>query len=509
MSHKYDKSNRDSQRKRLRDDEKYGASSRKHFKTDYKQTNTYGKHKNNDKHTSNYKYKNEEKYKGKSDKNFDTKAESVNFLNYKYELKYFLELQANIQTPSDFWQFYEKYKLMQTKNLGEMFDKSKLLNNDFEMDYIDLYEKLPTLDRNGQRIHISFSNFKDFIFTIRVYQDFQQKMKFTKLKKLRAMQKELPITQFKDKILQTLKEKRVILIAGDTGCGKSTQVPQYILEDGYKRIVCTQPRRIACISLAKRVAYETLNEYNNTIGYQIRFEKSKRSDTKVIFMTEGLLLRQTSEEEAINSYDVIILDEVHERHLQADFLVGIMKCMLYKNKNFKLILMSATINLELFANYFSSESMEVIQVPGRLFPIEIQYKPIVKDPFERKRDNFDCTPYLQIIQMIDNKYPPNEKGDLLIFLNGYAEISKLADAVTEYAEIRKNWIVLPLHSSLSIEEQDKVFDYPPDGVRKCVISTNVAETSITIDGVRFVIDSGKVNRMSYITTGRCIYHLLH
>lgn len=109
---------------------------------------------------------------------------------------------------------------------------------------------------------------------------------------------------------------------GDTGCGKSTQVPQYVLEAGFEKIVCTQPRRIACVSLAKRVAYETLTEYKNTVGYQIRFEKTKRADTNIVFMTEGLLLRQAAEEETLNVYDVIILDEVHERHLHGDFLIG-------------------------------------------------------------------------------------------------------------------------------------------------------------------------------------------
>ncbi|KAJ8957873.1 hypothetical protein NQ318_001869 [Aromia moschata] len=176
-----------------------------------------------------------------------------------------------------------------------------------------------------------------------------------------------------------------------------------------------------------------------------------------------------------------------------------MKCLLHKRDDFKLILMSATINIQLFTDYFAEENVQVIQVPGRLYPIEIQYKPIVKDPYERKRDRFDCSPYLQILQMIDEKYPPNQKGDVLVFLNGFSEISTLADAVTEYSQHKKNWIVLPLHSTLSLEEQDKVFDYPPDGVRKCIISTNIAETSVTIDGIRFVVDSGKVNRMSYNT----------
>lgn len=429
------------------------------------------------------------------------KSKEKDFLDYKYEFNNFLADQVNINNSEEFWRFYEKYKKLQSTNKSSKVDKEKLLNFNFSESNRHLYDKLPTSDRRGDRINLSYEDFKEFLRTIKIYQDFQQKTTFAKLKKLRKMQSELPIAEYKTQIIETLELNRVLLIAGDTGCGKSTQVPQYIHQAGYKKIVCTQPRRIACVSLAKRVAYETLTEYKSTVGYQIRFEKTKRADTSIIFMTEGLLLRQTNEEEVLNSYDVIILDEVHERHLHGDFLVGLMKCLLCKNDNFKLILMSATINLKLFQEYFIEEQVATIQVPGRLYPIEIHYMPIIKDPYEKKTSKINWSPYLKILQMIDDKYQQSEKGDVLIFLNGFFEISSLVDAVNEYATIKKNWIVLPLHSSIPLEEQDKVFDYPPDGVRKCIISTNIAETSITIDGIRFVIDSGKVNRMSFVTVG--------
>lgn len=429
------------------------------------------------------------------------KTKKMQFSDYKYELNNFLVEYANVKNSEEFWTFYEKYLKFQSNNKSSNVDKEKLLNFTFSESNRYLYDKLPTSDRRGDKMNLSYEDFKEFLKTIKIYQAFQQKTAFAKLKKLRKTQKELPIAEYKTQIIETLKSNRVLLIAGDTGCGKSTQVPQYIFQADYKKIVCTQPRRIACVSLAKRVAYETLTEYKSTVGYQIRFEKTKRADTNIIFMTEGLLLRQTNEEELLNSYDVIILDEVHERHLHGDFLVGLMKCLLCKNENFKLILMSATINLKLFQEYFSHEEVATIQVPGRLYPIDIHYMPIIKDPYERKTAKFNWSPYLKILQMIDDKYRTTEKGDVLIFLNGFYEISSLADAVTEYATNKKNWIVLPLHSSLPLEEQDKVFDYPPDGVRKCIISTNIAETSITIDGIRFVIDSGKVNQMSFLTVG--------
>lgn len=419
---------------------------------------------------------------------------------YRRELSDFLREHATIEDSKDFWKFYQKYETAQAAaKQNSNFDRGLLLPIKFDLSARVLHEKLPLFDSYGERLEMCTKEFERLLQAIELYQDFKQKTKFAKLKQLRKTQRDLPIYEYKNELVEKLRDNRVILIAGDTGCGKSTQVPQYILEAGYNKIVCTQPRRIACVSLAKRVAYETLTEFNATVAYQIRFEKTKRKDTNIIFMTEGLLLRQAAEEETLTSYDVIILDEIHERHLHGDFLIGIMKCLLHKRDDFKLILMSATINLELFKSYFAQENVQVIQVPGRLYPIEMHYRPVIKD--DKKQQRFDCTPYLQIIQMIDEKYSVSEKGDLLVFLNGFSEISTLASAVNEYAERKRNWIVLQLHSSLSLEEQDKVFNYAPDGVRKCIISTNIAETSVTIDGVRFVIDSGKVNRMFYNSIG--------
>lgn len=465
-------------------------------KMDYNKRKRY--HRRNSYSRRDYEYR--EKRQRKSDEELVIKS-PYDFLRIKHDIHAFLEEHLLIKQVFEFWQFFEKYEQAIRLRGNSGVEPAKLIYFNYEQHIGDLHSKLPSFTRNSEKLTVEFEAFKKFVLAAKTYQDFQQKSKFTKLKKLREFQKELPISNYKDELIEALQTKQVILIAGDTGCGKSTQVPQYLLEAGYKKVVCTQPRRIACVSLSKRVAYESLNSYTDVVGYQIRFEKTKRAETKVIFMTEGLLLRHTTDEETLNAYDAIILDEVHERHLNGDFLVGIMKCLLYQKKSFKLILMSATINLELFTNYFANDNLHVIQVPGRLFPIEIKYFPIIKDPYEKKNSRFDSGPYIRILELIDQKYPQNEKGDLLVFLNGYSEISYLAEAVKEYSEEKKNWIVLMLHSSLSLEEQDKVFDISPDGCRKCIISTNIAETSVTIDGIRFVIDSGKVNRMTYVTGG--------
>ncbi|XP_027855223.1 putative ATP-dependent RNA helicase DHX34 [Xiphophorus couchianus] len=325
--------------------------------------------------------------------------------------------------------------------------------------------------------------------------DFSQKQSFGKLAKLRREQKNLPIFQYRDRIVELVRRHPVIVVAGDTGCGKSTQVPQYLLSAGFSHIACTQPRRIACISLAKRVSFESLNQYGSKVGYQIRFETSRTAATKLLFLTEGLLLRQIQQDKILDQYQVVIVDEVHERHLHCDFLLGVLRSLLAERPDLRLILMSATINIKLFSEYF--RSAPVLQVPGRLFPIQVIYQPIPPEEQPSRSEKLDPRPYLRILQGIDQRYPPEERGDLLLFLSGVAEISNIQEACQVYATHTRRWIVLPLHSTLSLAQQDKVFDVSPPGVRKCIISTNIAETSVTIDGVRFVVDSGKVKEMSF------------
>ncbi|XP_034024410.1 probable ATP-dependent RNA helicase DHX34 [Thalassophryne amazonica] len=325
--------------------------------------------------------------------------------------------------------------------------------------------------------------------------DFNQKQNFGRLAKLRREQKNLPIFQYRDRVVELVRCHPVVVVAGDTGCGKSTQVPQYLLSSGFSHIACTQPRRIACISLAKRVSFESLNQYGSKVSYQIRFETTRTTATKLLFLTEGLLLRQIQQDTTLSQYQVVIVDEVHERHLHCDFLLGVLHSLLTSRPDLRLILMSATINIKLFSDYFNSAP--VLQVPGRLFPIQVIYRPIPPEEQPSRSEKLDPRPYLRILQGIDQRYPPEERGDLLLFLSGVAEISTIQEACQVYATHTRRWIILPLHSTLSLAQQDKVFDIAPPGVRKCIISTNIAETSVTIDGVRFVVDSGKVKEMSF------------
>ena len=252
-------------------------------------------------------------------------------------------------------------KMNPTNKLGipVVYHRSFLLNFGLNLPAPEkLLDRLPLChsERKSRKPKLTKEQFMEFHQIILLYVEFLQREKLLKLKKLKESQEKLPIAQFKSEITKTVLEHQIVIIAGnnlcgnvtlknvhslliigDTGCGKSTQVPQYLLHAGFSRIVCTQPRRIACISLSKRVAYETLNEFGSQVGYQIRFEKSRTQATRIVFVTEGLLLRQISTDPALSDYDIVVLDEVHERHLAGDFLLGVVKCLVQSRKDLKLV----------------------------------------------------------------------------------------------------------------------------------------------------------------------------
>uniref|UniRef100_A0A8C6SBM2 DEAH (Asp-Glu-Ala-His) box polypeptide 34 n=1 Tax=Neogobius melanostomus TaxID=47308 RepID=A0A8C6SBM2_9GOBI len=428
-------------------------------------------------------------------------------------------IQTGTPEHKDFWAFFERFQRFKMKREMSGYDpteeemtnkKSKQSGNkdlglpkDYDARYRinvsvctkDIEERLGKSHKGSRSSGPGRQEIADCRLSYLHFLDFTQKQSFSKLSKLRREQKNLPIFQYRDRIMELVRRHPVVVVAGDTGCGKSTQVPQYLLSAGFTQIACTQPRRIACISLAKRVSFESLNQYGSKVGYQIRFETTRTKATKLIFLTEGLLLRQIQQDRELSQYQVLIVDEVHERHLHCDFLLGVLRTLLENRPDLRLILMSATINIKLFSNYFNSAP--VLQVPGRLFPIQVIYRPIPPEEQASRSEKLDPRPYLRILQGIDHQYPPEERGDLLIFLSGVTEISTIQEACQIYATHTRQWIILPLHSTLSLVQQDKVFDIAPPGVRKCIISTNIAETSVTIDGVRFVVDSGKVKEMSY------------
>lgn len=357
-----------------------------------------------------------------------TNLVNFSFADYKSELSKiltgYMPRDKLVDDVADFWLFLNKYETL-LRNSGQSiladpptsdappstrpstaYDKSFNLNVRLSIPFLDLYSRISTYT---QSTRLTEYKVRQFLQIVVHYLDFRQKEKFAKLRRLRKAQADLPVAKYKGEIVAAVQNCSVVLIAGDTGCGKSTQIPQYLYQAaGYQSICCTQPRRIACISLSKRVAHEMLCEFGTDVGYQIRFERSKNKNTKIVFITEGLLLRQLSTEAALTQYDVIVLDEIHERHLHGDFLLGITKCLLKTRADLKLVLMSATINVKLFSEYFSEEEAHVIEVPGRLYPIKLHYMPQVQDfggGRQSRAERLSPEPYIQIMQLIDSKYP--------------------------------------------------------------------------------------------------------
>ncbi|KAI8064692.1 P-loop containing nucleoside triphosphate hydrolase protein [Gongronella butleri] len=350
--------------------------------------------------------------------------------------------------------------------------------------------------------------------TLVLFHDFVGKRRLAQQAKIKETRASLPITPYANAIVHTLRNDRLLLIAGDTGCGKSTQVPQILMAAGFRKIACTQPRRIACSSLSRRVSYETMNEYGSEIAYQVRFEGTKTNRTRILFLTEGLLLRQYAADSRLSMYDVIVVDEVHERHMATDFLLALLKRLMKERDDLYLVLMSATINAKLFAEYFDAPSLVV---PGKMYDVKVHYWNGGRDDarltdaaaFESRQNaqikasiasrsaRIDAAPYIKVMQHIDDSVPSHERGDLLIFVSGINEITALEDELGAYADATRKWVVLILHSSVAMDDQDKIFDAAPEGIRKCIISSNIAETSVTIDGIRFIVDSGKVKESSH------------
>ncbi|KAJ3394728.1 DEAH (Asp-Glu-Ala-His) box polypeptide 34 [Entophlyctis sp. JEL0112] len=382
-------------------------------------------------------------------------------------------------------------------------------------DFVDFFTKFAKRKADSWKT-AQGSPFSEVAFAkeaLSFFGEFQTRRMSAAKEKIERDRASLPIKAYESQIVDLVRSNRVVLIAADTGAGKSTQVPQYLLAAGFSKIACTQPRRIACYSLARRVSFESLNIYGTEIAYQVRFEGTKTTSTKILFVTEGLLLRQYAADPKLSTYNVVIVDEVHERHVTGDFLLGVLKRILSERPDLKVVLMSATINATLFSSYFNAPFVEV---PGRMFPVKIEYVPVEPEEdrnlvdqrlvqerlksetvtsIQAKPGKLKTEPYLRILERIDQVVPAHERGDLLVFLSGMNEITTIADELHNYASFTRN--VFPT----SIK-QEKVFDIAPPGIRKCILSTNIAETSVTIDGVRFIIDSGRVKETSFDASTR-------
>jgi len=302
---------------------------------------------------------------------------------------------------------------------------------------------------------------------------------------------ELPISQKRDDIKQMLEKHQVVIVAGETGSGKTTQIPKICMELGrgiLGRIGHTQPRRIAARTVATRIAEEIQCELGTVIGYQVRFHGQVKPSTRVKLMTDGILLAEIQTDPDLLQYDTIIIDEAHERSLNIDFLLGYLQQLITRRPQLKLIITSATIATEKFSKHFNGAP--VLEVSGRSYPVEVLYRPLYSDNSDEE------TVQLQqaIVDAVD-ELSSIDRGDILIFLSTEREIRDTAESLRKHHPGHTE--VLPLFSRLSVSEQNKIFQ--PHKKRRIVLATNVAETSLTVPGISFVIDPGyaRISRYSY------------
>ncbi|PHH75424.1 hypothetical protein CDD80_2377 [Ophiocordyceps camponoti-rufipedis] len=375
--------------------------------------------------------------------------------------------------------------------------------------------------------------------------------------KFRAMlesRKQLPMWQFRPRVLEAVEKSQVVIVCGETGCGKSTQVPSFLLEHELSqgkpcKIYCTEPRRISAISLARRVSEELgenksdLGSSRSLVGYSIRLEANTSRETRLVYATTGIVMRMLESSNDLGEVTHLVLDEVHERSIDSDFLLIVLKRLLIQRKDLKVILMSATVDAERFSTYLGGAP--ILNVPGRTFPVDVRY---LEDAVEITGYSSTSSPNEKMIALDDEANEDDAKGPkndlaqslsaysaktratlsqldeyhiefdlivqlishiatdeslydyskaVLVFLPGIADIRTLNDMLLGDPRFSKDWLVYPLHSTIATEDQESAFLVPPPGMRKIVLATNIAETGITIPDVTCVIDTGKHREMRF------------
>jgi pre-mRNA-splicing factor ATP-dependent RNA helicase DHX16 len=304
--------------------------------------------------------------------------------------------------------------------------------------------------------------------------------------------KSLPIYQYRDEFLAALEQHQILVIVGETGSGKTTQLPQYLHEAGYTKgglkVGCTQPRRVAAMSVAARVADEMGVKVGNEVGYSIRFEDATSDKTILKYMTDGMLLREFMTEPDLGGYSAIMIDEAHERTVHTDILLALVKDLSRERPDLKLLISSATMNAKKFADYF--DDAPIFNIPGRRYPVDIHYTP-------QPEANYLAAAITTVFQI----HTTQGKGDILVFLTGQDEIEAAEQNISEISKKLgsrvKELVICPIYANLPSELQSKIFEPTPEGARKVVLATNIAETSLTIDGIVYVIDPGFVKENIY------------
>ncbi|XP_046891308.1 probable ATP-dependent RNA helicase DHX40 [Hypomesus transpacificus] len=324
--------------------------------------------------------------------------------------------------------------------------------------------------------------------------------------------KNLPIYQHKSKLIQAVKDNSFLVVTGETGSGKTTQLPQYLYQAGFCRdgkIGITQPRRVAAITVAQRVSQEMQCSLGKEVGYQVRFDDCTSQDTVVKYMTDGCMLREILANPCMSQYSVVILDEAHERSLNTDILLGLLrKTLSHPDKAsrgrsipLKVVVMSATLETEKLSDFLGQ--CPVFTIPGRTFPVTSKFGCAIGP-----KDSESSVYVKEVVKVALDIHTSEMAGDILVFLTGQSEIEKACDILYEKAEsinyrydvqdrTVEGLLILPLYGSMPTDQQRQIFQPPPLGIRKCVVATNIAATSLTINGIKYIVDSGFVKQLNH------------
>lgn len=396
------------------------------------------------------------------------------------------------------------YALNVKQNYKETQTKSGRYENQWELDQIRKAESI--VKTASDEITVQDDQEYEYVFDEEQFVKFDNEDELpeensaevdTKVKStsIQEVRKSLPVYKKRQEFLDLMELNQIVVIVGETGSGKTTQLPQYLYEAGYcskdgkKYMVgCTQPRRVAATSVAARVAEEMNVKLGQEVGYSIRFEDETSEKTVVKYLTDGTLLREFLSDPLLSNYSALVIDEAHERTISTEILLSLLKDIANERNDLKIIVASATINAQKFSEFF--DNAPIFTVPGRRFPVSIHYT-------QQPEANY-IQAAVNTIFLVHSKKP---KGDILVFLTGQEEIESLQESLLEATDkmvsLMERLIICPIYANLPYEMQNKIFEPTPPNARKVVLATNIAETSITIDGIQYVIDCGYVKENVY------------
>lgn len=406
-------------------------------------------------------------------------------------------LVSEYELPSEHSTLKRKRDLLQTAEPTEK-DKKNRFENQWELDQL---KKAQVVGTNTDEIQLPNQQQYEFVFDESQFVDFADEAELPGEEvpeapkrddsEIQSVRKSLPVYGYREQFLEAIDKNQVLIVVGETGSGKTTQLPQYLYEAGYTKkdsqllkVGCTQPRRVAATSVAARVADEVGCTLGEEVGYSIRFEDRCSDKTEIKYLTDGMLLREFLTDPLLSTYSALMIDEAHERTVSTEIILSLLKDIIKERKDLKLIVASATINASKFSDYFSGSP--IFNIPGRRFPVDIAY---TKNP----EANYIQAAITTIFQIHTTQ---ESKGDILVFLTGQEEIETMEETLNEACQklgsLIKNLIVAPIYANLPPSMQKKIFEPTPPDSRKVVLATNIAETSITIEGIKYVIDPGYV-----------------